>query len=146
MIGLDTDCLTFLNYEDAPVAKHIYARLKQRGEALTTTIVSFEEQMRGWMAYLNAAKTLSDQVAAYGFLAQHLQLFRGVHVLPFDSAAAARYQEFRSLKLRVSSMDLKIAAIVLAHNATLVTRNLKHFNRIPDLKIEDWTKSSKGAR
>jgi tRNA(fMet)-specific endonuclease VapC len=146
MIVLDTDCLTFLHYEDAHIAQDIHAYLKQQGEALTTTVVSFEEQMRGWMSYLKAAKTLSDQVAAYGFLVRHLQLFCGVHVLPFDSGAAARFHEFRKQKLRLSSMDLKIAAIVIEHDATLVTRNLKHFKMIPGLKIEDWTKLSKGAR
>ncbi len=65
MIVLDTDCLTFLKYEEAPAAQHIHAELKQRDEAVTTTIVSFEEQMRGWMAYLKKAKTLAEQVTAY---------------------------------------------------------------------------------
>jgi tRNA(fMet)-specific endonuclease VapC len=37
-------------------------------------------------------------------------------------------------------MDLKIAAIALAHTATLVTRNTRDFEKIAGLKIEDWTK------
>ena len=36
-------------------------------------------------------------------------------------------------------MDLKIAAIVLANDATLLTRNLGDFRKVPDLKAEDWT-------
>jgi len=36
-------------------------------------------------------------------------------------------------------MDLKIAAIVLAQNATLLTRNLSDFRKVPRLKVEDWT-------
>jgi tRNA(fMet)-specific endonuclease VapC len=36
-------------------------------------------------------------------------------------------------------MDLKIAAIALAHNATVLTRNLKDFSRVPDLRGEGWT-------
>ena len=35
-------------------------------------------------------------------------------------------------------MDLKIASIVLVHNATLLTRNFKDFRPIPGLKAEDW--------
>jgi tRNA(fMet)-specific endonuclease VapC len=36
-------------------------------------------------------------------------------------------------------MDLKIAAIALAHNATVLTRNVKDFKLVPGLRIEDWT-------
>jgi tRNA(fMet)-specific endonuclease VapC len=39
-------------------------------------------------------------------------------------------------------MDLKIAAIVLAHDATLLSRNLSDFRKVPGLKVEDWTLTS----
>ncbi len=35
--------------------------------------------------------------------------------------------------------DMIIASIVLANNGVLVTKNIKEFSRIDDLKIEDWT-------
>jgi tRNA(fMet)-specific endonuclease VapC len=35
-------------------------------------------------------------------------------------------------------MDLKIAAIALFNNATLLSRNLKDFRKVPDLNVEDW--------
>jgi tRNA(fMet)-specific endonuclease VapC len=35
-------------------------------------------------------------------------------------------------------MDLKIAATAIANNATLLSRNLKDFNKVPGLKVEDW--------
>ena len=44
------------------------------------------------------------------------------------------------LKLRIGTNDLKIAAIVLSLNGTLITRNVKHYENIPNLRIEDWTK------
>ncbi len=79
-------------------------------------------------------------------LAEHLKLFTGVHVLPFTGEAATRYRDFRKQKIRVGSMDLKIGAIVIGHDATLWTRNVKHFGQIPGLKVEDWTKLSRGPR
>jgi tRNA(fMet)-specific endonuclease VapC len=35
-------------------------------------------------------------------------------------------------------MDLKIASIVLAHDATLLSRNLRDFQQVPNLRVEDW--------
>jgi len=43
------------------------------------------------------------------------------------------------MRLRIGTMDLRIAAITLAYGATLVTRNVQDFQRIPGLVIEDWT-------
>jgi len=36
-------------------------------------------------------------------------------------------------------MDLKIAAIAIANDATLLSRNLRDFGKVPDLRVEDWT-------
>ena len=40
---------------------------------------------------------------------------------------------------RVDDFDLAIAAHGIAHDATVVTRNMRHFVRIPSLRVEDWT-------
>ena len=44
--------------------------------------------------------------------------------------------------IRIGTMDLKIAAIVLAHDATLLTKNLSDFRKVPGSKVADWTLSS----
>jgi tRNA(fMet)-specific endonuclease VapC len=36
-------------------------------------------------------------------------------------------------------MDLKIAAIVLAHDATLLSKNFSDYRKVPGLKVADWT-------
>jgi len=57
-------------------------------------------------------------------------------------------QQFGRLKVvlerqgnRVADADLFIASIALAQRATLITGNLRHYERIPDLLIEDWIRS-----
>jgi tRNA(fMet)-specific endonuclease VapC len=59
--------------------------------------------------------------------------------LTFDEAAAVIFQQLRRARLRIGTMDVKIAVIVLSRNATLLTRNLVDFRQIPGLQIEDWT-------
>lgn len=59
--------------------------------------------------------------------------------MPFLENAATEYEKLRHSRIRIGTMDLKIAAIALAHDAILLTRNLSDFSKIPDLSIEDWT-------
>ena len=42
-------------------------------------------------------------------------------------------------RLNVGSNDLKIAATALEQNATVVTRNLRDFGRVPGVLCQDWT-------
>ena len=40
---------------------------------------------------------------------------------------------------RVKTLDLRIASITLATESTLLSRNLRDFHQVPDLRVEDWT-------
>ena len=60
-------------------------------------------------------------------------------VLPFDVRAAAHFDELKGQRIRVGTQDLKIAAIALANDATVLTRNTQDFSRVPGLKFEDWS-------
>jgi tRNA(fMet)-specific endonuclease VapC len=104
-----------------------------------TTIISYEEQMRGWMTYLAQTRSVTQQVAAYRRLRQHLDNYRRIPVLAFDAAAAAVFQRLRRTRLRIGTMDVKIAAIVLSREAILLSRNLADFRQVPGLQVEDWT-------
>ena len=42
-------------------------------EARTTTIITYEEQTRGWMAYMARTKTVAEEIEAYGRLKIHLR-------------------------------------------------------------------------
>jgi tRNA(fMet)-specific endonuclease VapC len=115
-------------------------RLEQIDPALiATTIITYEEQTQGWLSYVARARTVVQQVAAYQRLSRHLDLYRRIRVLGFDEKAATQLQRLRQSRVRVGTMDLKIAAIVLTQGATLLSRNLKDFRRVPGPRVEDWT-------
>ena len=63
-------------------------------------------------------------------------------VLPLDTSAldtaADIYQDLRRQGTLLEDADILIAGIAIANNAVLVTRNLKHFERIPGLRLESW--------
>lgn len=73
------------------------------------------------------------------------RLLSGARVLDFDLEAAELYGAIRSqlesTGARLADPDLRIAATVLAHEAVLVTGNLKHFSRVPELRAEDWLRA-----
>jgi len=139
MIILDTDCISLLergNAESKTLLEHLESASTNE---IATTIINFEEQMRGWLAFLAKAKTLEKQISAYERLGRFLNNYRAITVLPFEEVAAIEFRKLQAQKIRIGTMDLKIASIALAHDALLITRNLLDFERIPDLKLADWT-------
>jgi tRNA(fMet)-specific endonuclease VapC len=73
---------------------------------------------------------------------QYQEFLAAIEVLPFDAATARTAAEIRlALQRRgetIGPMDTLIAATALANGATLVTRNLREFSRVPDLRIVNW--------
>ena len=63
-------------------------------------------------------------------------------ILPFDEAAAEVYGPLRarleSEGRPLAEPDLRIACIALSRELTLVTGDLRHFARVPDLSVENW--------
>jgi tRNA(fMet)-specific endonuclease VapC len=95
--------------------------------------------VRGWMAYIARAKSLSQQIEAYRRLRGHLDNYRQILVVHFDAAAAAEFQKLRRARIRIGTMDLKIAAIARSRGATLLSCNLRDFQKVPGLLVEDWS-------
>lgn len=117
-------------------------RLRQRmqacSEAIVTTVITAEESLRGWLARVNAADSPEHLVLAYSKLDQLIGDLGRLVRLPLDADAVERFQSFRKDGVRIATLDLRIACICLEHDATLLTRNIRDFGRIPDLKIENW--------
>ena len=91
------------------------------------------------MASLARTRSVTHQVGAYCRLLQQLDNDRRSPVLAFDEAVAAVFQRLRRARVRVGTMDLKIAAIVVSRDATLLSRNLADLRQVPGLQVEDWT-------
>ena len=139
MYVLDTDHMTLLEWGSAAVGQRMHERIRALppGEVVTT-IISFEEQTRGWLAFQARARTLEQQVNAYRKLKRHLNIYRDIEVLDFDAEAAAAFERLQRLRLKVGTMDLKIAATALSRNATVLTKNNVDFSQVPGLRLEDW--------
>ena len=103
-----------------------------------TTIITVEEQLRGWLAEIHRLTDPHRQIVAYGRLQRRIDFFAAWTVLPWDADAADLFVRSRQEGLRIGSMDLKIACIALAHDATVLTRNAKDFAQVPGLRIENW--------
>lgn len=88
---------------------------------------------------MGASRSLEAQIKAYRQLQQHLTNFCNIPVIGFETAATSTFKSLKKTYPRLGSMDLKIAAIAIANNATLLTRNLSDFSQIKGLRIEDWT-------
>ena len=140
MIILDTDSLSLLDrerlFESSMLRKNLE---KYSPDEIFTTIITFEEQMRGWLSFIAKSKNPEQQIYAYQKLHRFLESYRNTSVLDFDEKAAAELEKLKSRKIRVGTMDLKIASIAIANNAILVSRNLSDFEQIFDLTVEDWT-------
>ena len=133
---LDTDMLT-LYQESHP--KVLFGVNQQPRKQVAITIISVEEQLSGWYTRLRRAKRPDELAKVYERLTINVRSFEQFQILSFDEPSIERYEQLRKQKLRVGKMDLRIAAIVLRYVAVLVTRNLRDFQRVPGLTIEDWS-------
>jgi tRNA(fMet)-specific endonuclease VapC len=140
MYVLDTDHLSLLGRADNIAGQRIRRRLQPLppNEAVTT-IISFEEQVRGWTAALAQTRSLEQQIDVYWRLKLLLDRFCKMDVLDLDAAAVAEFKRLQQARVRIGTMDSKIAAITLTHNATLLTCNLVDFRKVPGLQVEDWS-------
>lgn len=143
MYILDTDLFSLTDRTNSHESHRLRFHLSNLADdELATTIITFEEQTRGWLSWLSQARSLDQQVERYRQLNRMVFSYRKVNILDFDSMAAAEFEQLQKQRIRIGTMDLKIAAIALANNATLLSRNLKDFSKVPGLKVEDWSAGS----
>jgi len=139
MIVLDSDHLSVLEYPEADQALRLRDRLRRSADRdIHATAVSLEEQMRGWLAAIRGVQEVRRQVTYYSRLVGLVRFYANWRILPFDDQAAEEFQRLRRERVRIGTMDLKIASIALVHDATLLSANLRDFEQVPGLHVEDW--------
>lgn len=133
---LDTDILSLYQNNHPNVRLHVDAHHPQE---LTITVITVEEGLTGWYTVLRRARRRDQWPPLYEGLAEQVDFLARWQKLPFTLAAIARYEHLLTSRLNVGRNDLRIAAITLEHGGILVSRNLRDFQRVPNLVVEDWS-------
>lgn len=136
---LDTDHNTILQRGGAGYDELVNRLAAIAPDDYGTSIISYEEQCKGWTDKINRATTPHTRVDAYAQFQENLRFYSGIAVFEYTVSADAEYVALIKAKVRVGTKDLRIAAIALANHATLLTRNTRDFGKVPGLLFEDWT-------
>lgn len=132
MYLLDTDICIY-------IAKHkperVLERLKKaRPGTVFMSVITYAELMNG--AYKSSQ--VSENLEKLRILSELIE------VIPFEPPAAETYgflrSELEKKGMAIGGNDMLIAAHALNKKLTLVTNNEREFLRVPNLKVENWTK------
>ena len=137
MYLLDTDTLTYLHAGHPHVIKNLQ---ELTDPDVGTTIITKIELLRGRFDFVLKATTGAELLRAQQLLARTEELLAQIRVVPLDEAAAVQFDRLRAVKSlrKIGRADLLIASIALANRATLVTRNLRHFQQVSGLILANW--------
>jgi tRNA(fMet)-specific endonuclease VapC len=132
----DTDHLTLHQYAHPQLKQRLAS---QPADAVAISAVTIAEAMRGRLTALSRHRRGPLQLQAYAKLVATVELINEFPIVGYDQASENHYHQLVALRLRVGTHDLKIAAVALANNLTLLTRNRRDFARIPGLVLTDWS-------
>ena len=138
MKAFDTDVLTEILLGSPSYAERFaQVPLEEQG----VPIVALEEIIRGRFNIIRQAEAGKSRISiaqAYLLLERTLRDINDVRILSFDQTAEHLVKDWRKNRTRGSTHDLRIAAICVCASATLVTRNRRDFQQIPNLLLEVW--------
>jgi tRNA(fMet)-specific endonuclease VapC len=136
MIVLDTDTLTLL----LAAQPRVVERHRQEEDEIAIAVVTRIETLQGRFATLLKAADGAELRRGQERLDQADRDLNRFRCIPIDGAVAVEFDRLRVNKKlkKIGRADLLIAAITLANQATLVSRNLKHFLQVPGLQVENW--------
>jgi tRNA(fMet)-specific endonuclease VapC len=94
--------------------------------------------MRGWLSAIAKERTLLRQITAYQELTDLFDFFAKFHTISLSAESVDLFNGFRKSGIKIGTMDLKAACIVIANNALFLTANRRDFEKVPGLRFENW--------
>ena len=139
LLILDTDHVSLFLKGNTLVCDRIF---QTEPDNLAISVITAEEICQGWLSEINKysqANQSSRLLLAYSEFEKSLDFFQTIQRLSFVTNAYNQFEILRHQFRRLGTRDLRIAAIALSLNATVITRNAKDFGQIKNLSIEDWS-------
>ena len=136
---IDTDILSLFREGNPEVVRRVGLCLP--GEVVTS-VITIDEHQSGWYSLVRSAKKPNRLEHVYDSLIRATVFFSRLPVWNFTQAAIARFEGLKRSKHNVKKNDLRLAAIAFEAGATVVTRNLRDFTRVPSLVVEDWSQQA----
>jgi tRNA(fMet)-specific endonuclease VapC len=137
---LDTDVFT-LAYTRRSLIPPLEARISAtRQDQLYLSVITVRESLKGALGLISRKEQTADIVGAYNLLKLVLEATSKFYIVQFDQDC---YNMFQTIPVNIRNrhpQDSRIAALALRHSMIIVTRNLHHFEDIPNLQCEDWTR------
>ncbi|NJL89424.1 MAG: type II toxin-antitoxin system VapC family toxin [Coleofasciculaceae cyanobacterium SM2_1_6] len=134
---LDTDHVSLI------LCNHPQVIAQANRQEIAITIITVQELFNGWISRINNPSLVHNLPTLYGKLWTTVKYLQAIEVLDFTPEADTCLKKLLkdNLPLRKNRLqkDMRIAAIALSINATIVTRNQRDFSQVPKLLIEDWT-------
>ena len=137
MILLDTDHFSILTDVKHALNAQLATRLKAHNEPIGLPVVAVEEQLRAWLKQVRNAD-VHKHVFPYDRLIRLIETLAEWSVTRWGEPAADEFKRLRKQRVRIGTQDLKIASIALTNDALLLSANLRDFQQVPGLRVEDW--------
>ena len=136
-VVLDTNHFTEI-IRESEAGRKLTSHLIEKEADVFVSIITAQESFEGWLAVIKSQPPGPEQVKGYSQFRRSIETLGKFTLLDFDLEAAEGFTMLRKLLPRLGTMDIKIAAISLTHDCLLLTRNLRDFNQVPGLRVENW--------
>jgi tRNA(fMet)-specific endonuclease VapC len=111
------------------------------GDSLVLPCVALEECLAGWHLLIDRLKRQQDELRlgqAYGRLCDLHEFTLDLTLLRYTPDAQRIYYSPRKGRRNRGRDDLRIAAICVAHEVPLLTRNVRDFDDLTELEVKTW--------
>jgi len=138
MILLDTDHFSVLTDRRHSQHAPLVEELSRSADPVEIPVIAVEEQMRAWLAQVRRIREFQKQIYPYDRLIRLIETLVEWEIARWSEPAVHEFTRLRTARIRIGTQDLKIAAIALANDATLLSANLRDFEQVPGLRVENW--------